>query len=282
MGNNAFLVAAGLILLFLIWVYTGGPSRPISFAGPYLTPLASPTDESEAYGSTSWWGGKPEETAYGPIATDGKIRLGGGNVEATKVAEEYLTLSNIGDSPVNITGWRIVSERSGASATIPRGEKVPSYSDRADIVLEPGEEAIVTTGESPHRGSFAENICTGYFAQEEKFYPTLSQRCPDPLDELARYYSDSASRYDRCADYVQDLPTCTDPRSTSEIRNTCKDFVRERLYYGGCVEGNRKEPDFFTGTWRIYLNQSKQLWRSSGDSLVLIDATGTVVDRYSY
>lgn len=285
MKNDLIFVLGIFALIFILWVYTGGPSRPISFAGPYLTPLTSPTDESEGYGG-SWWGmGNSDGVEYGPAQENGPVRLGSGNVSATDEDEEYVTIYNDSDVSVSITGWRLVSERSGASAIIPTGERVARDSGRADIVLFPGEEAIVVTGDSPTRTSFAETRCAGYLdnSSGSRFYPSLRTSCYAPIDELSRYYGGSATRYDRCAEYVESLPMCREARSVPRnVPDSCEDFVDDRLSYRGCIDAHAADADFFVGSWRVFLGEGRQLWRSDGESIVLIDAAGNVVDRYTY
>lgn len=288
MRNDLILVFGILAVIFVLWVYTGGPNRPISFAGPYLTPLTSPTNGLEPYGGASFfgmpdWNGGGD--AYGPVSDTGAIRLGGGNATASDTDEEYLTLFNDSGEPVSITGWRLVSERSGASVTIPSGERLLRESGRGDIVLFPGEEAVVVTGDSPVRASFAETRCTGYLEniRGDRFYPSLNNGCYTPLDELERYYGGNARNYDRCAEYVSSLPSCREARSIPRnIPESCEDFVDDRLSYNGCVDVHSGEADFFTGTWRVFLGEGRQLWRSSGESILLIDLAGNVVDRYTY
>lgn len=283
MKNDLFLIFGVLAVVFILWVYTGGPNRPISFAGPYLTALTSPTDESRGYGG-DLLGMPGSDGTYGPVSGNGSIRLGGGNPAASDEDLEYVTLYNDSDEAVSITGWRLVSERSGVSAVIPQGERVLRDSGRADIVLLPGEEAVITTGDSPVRASFAENRCTGYLdSNRSRFYPGLGSGCYAPLDELDRYYDGNARSYDRCVDYVASLPSCREARSIPRgIPESCEDFVDDRLSYRGCVDAHRTDSDFYTGTWRVYLGEGRQLWRSGGESIVLIDASGAVVDRYTY
>ncbi len=48
--NDAFLLIFGLIFLFCVWVYTGGPTHPIAFAGPYITPITNVGQVQSGYG----------------------------------------------------------------------------------------------------------------------------------------------------------------------------------------------------------------------------------------
>ena len=49
MKADALFVIACLFMIYLAWIVTGGPSRPISKAGPYITPVTRPGEESQGY-----------------------------------------------------------------------------------------------------------------------------------------------------------------------------------------------------------------------------------------
>lgn len=49
MKADALFVILCIVLLYVAWVATGGPSRPISRAGPYITPVTRPGEESQGY-----------------------------------------------------------------------------------------------------------------------------------------------------------------------------------------------------------------------------------------
>lgn len=49
MKADALLVIACLVMIYVAWIVTGGPSRPISKAGPYITPITRSGEESQGY-----------------------------------------------------------------------------------------------------------------------------------------------------------------------------------------------------------------------------------------
>lgn len=49
MKADVFLVLACFLVIYLAWVVTGGPNRPISKAGPYITPVTRSGEESQGY-----------------------------------------------------------------------------------------------------------------------------------------------------------------------------------------------------------------------------------------
>ncbi|MES2225473.1 MAG: hypothetical protein V4480_01550 [Patescibacteria group bacterium] len=311
MKSDFVLFLAILIFIFVLWLYTGGPTHPISFAGPYLTPVTTSGGQSQAYGNPSDLSGgsflHSLSSGFGKSGSlggdtsgssnissvpagdqspyAGKVHINGGDPSATSVRQEYLALQSAsGSGNINITGWQLVSTQSGAQAVIRAGERIPDVSSESSIVLNPGDEAIVTTGQSPYRStSFKENKCTGYL-DSSSYSPSLStSNCPAPIDELGDFYSGNANHYDDCADYVRTLSSCrvpgTSPQGTPSF---CRDFVRDRLDYSGCVDGHKNDADFVGDTWRIYLDENKQLWRSDNDTIRLLDQNGKVVDQYSY
>ena len=65
MRADALFFVGLLAFLFVAWVATGGPQKPISFSGPFITPITNVNQEQSAYGSfwdidpreTNWWTG---------------------------------------------------------------------------------------------------------------------------------------------------------------------------------------------------------------------------------
>lgn len=49
MKADALLVIVCLVMIYVAWIATGGPSRPISKAGPYITPVTRSGEESQGY-----------------------------------------------------------------------------------------------------------------------------------------------------------------------------------------------------------------------------------------
>jgi hypothetical protein len=292
MQDSPLIIIAFLIFLFVLWVYTGGPTRPISFAGPYLTPVTTSGDESEGYyadADRAFWRsfersvpGASRSSGTVPAATGG-VRIAGGDPDAEDSGTESIELVNGGSVPVAITGWVLQSARTGVSVRIPSAERIARSGEESTVILAPGGRAIVTTGRSPIRTSFAETTCTGYLDASSRFTPPLTQNCPSPIDELAVHYRENADRFDRCAAYVRTLPFCREARSVPQsVPSSCEDFVDDRLSYTGCVRSHQNSADFLTGTWRVFLGRERQLWRSEAETILLLDAAGREVDRYAY
>ncbi len=212
------------------------------------------------------------------------------NPKTTTIDTEYVVVyadyQNTG--PVSLAGWKIQSAVSGASYIIPQGVRVPTAGQVGtveSVSLRPGDRAIITSGRSPIGQSFLENKCTGYLGQFQNFYPSLGRSCPLPSSELP-YSIDNARTYgDACFDYLNRIDQCTVATSGS-IPNTlpqaCQMFISTRLTYNGCMNAHRNDSDFFGTTWRLYLNREGEIWRDRREEIDLINASGVIVDSYSY
>jgi hypothetical protein len=176
MKNDYFLYLMIFIFIFVLWVYSGGPSRPISFAGPYLRPTYGPDGvETEAYGSTeTFWGDwfeedyTPDQGALPDASISpfrGSVFISGGDPEVGSARDEYLEIA--ADADVTLTGWQLVVAGSGAQVWIPEGTKGDSRSKRA-VRLESGERLVITTGSRPDRDDY-----TDYF--ESTWYVYLGR-----------------------------------------------------------------------------------------------------------
>jgi len=312
MRNDIFLFGGIIIFFFVLWLYSGGPTKPISFAGPYITPITDTGVQSIGYGGTgkydapngntpsgntggqsflSRWFGDDSDTAVSaadrsPYA--GKVQIEGGNPDSTELRSEYITIRSESNTDISITGWQLKSTKTSSQGVITTGARIArkegvNRSDLSPIVLGPYMEAIVVSGRSPIEDSFLETECTGYLDEHDSFTPSLSNSCPDPLDELANQYGGNTRSYDQCYDYVSSLPSCrVDDDNDSDVPNSCRTFVDSRLSYSGCVSSHRNDADFYGDTWRVYLDSTRELWRTGGDTIELLDASGKVVDVYSY
>ena len=179
-----------LVLLFIIWTVTGGPTRPISFAGPFLKPL-TPQGKTEGYGSLSVPRGTSgsassiqraltnaerelsnlqikyeeaqrfgEPSPYRGLVTISKSTSG---PRATDAQKEYVTLkaSSRITTPISISGWALLSSVTGKIAQIPQGTEVPRsgiINASESVKLKAGDTATVLSGRSPIGASFRENL----------------------------------------------------------------------------------------------------------------------------
>lgn len=312
--HDAWFFIGVFIFIFLIWIATGGPLHPLAFTGPRLAapqelgggtylslprapfglgssnislPGSSSGSGSSAAVTPSFTGGSTFGT---PSPYRGLVRMnhyvsGAGSADA---ANESIEVSISGDArvPIDLSGWRLVSDASGNSALIPKGTEVPmsgTINASEDIVLPSGTRAVFISGQSPIGASFRENKCIGYFSTFQHFSPSLPQNCPVPSDELASFYGQNYIRDPFCIDYVNKLSRCqvvlTPPPGAS---GSCQNFLVKYLNYNGCVDAHKNDADFMGTTWRIYLGRTTSLWRTQHELVKLLDINGKTVDAFSY
>jgi|CXWL01.1.fsa_nt_gi hypothetical protein len=311
MRPDVILILTCFIFLFAAWFYTGGPTRPIARQGPFITPITDVGVESKGYGSSKWESvGSSLKNAYSGTFSRGtsanelqqqlndlkedaayskyhkNVRLSGGAVSATDPKKEYLTLSISGKEDIDITGWRLVSTSTSERISIPRGVAVANKDGsgtRSTIIVSPGDRVILTSGRSPLSTSFKENSCSGYLANSYTFAPSMSTyRCPDPVDELRTFYTAEANTYVACKSYLENATRCDVEEPPRSISSSCRSFVSQRLSYSGCLAGHRNDSNFDGTTWRVYFEESDELWEKDHARIRLLDTEGKVVDVYTY
>ena len=311
MASDIIFFLGVILFFFVLWFASGGPTKPISFAGPYITPITDVDSVQEGYGDGSYtptggqsiWAdifglqnslaglqrGSSDARLFGEASPKrGLVTVSGyGGVSETDPDKEYVSIYASGNEPVDITGWEIESgathekARIGLGAALPKAGRV-NEADR--IVLQPGDEAMIISGESPIGASFKENKCTGYFQSRQTFYPPLALMCPSAYDEFDRFYTRNELRDDTCYELVQSTQTCTTPKESGKLSSACLSLIDDHLTYNGCVASHRNDADFSTHFWRIYLerDEDEEMWKSSRDAVKLIDENGLTVDLLTY
>jgi hypothetical protein len=165
-------------------------------------------------------------------AYNGALSLSTGSAQYSyQPYEEYITLTNYSQAPIDLTGWTLQDARgqrtynvSGGlqqfpslSATIPAATKFISPNGQntyTDVVLKPQETAIVTTGSVGNTNpytitSFKENECSGYLGNLTgyKFTPQLNTQCVQPSNEPGVRSLDID-----CQKFINSLPSCQTPK----------------------------------------------------------------------
>lgn len=321
MQHDAWFFIGVFVFIFLIWVATGGPTHPIAFTGPSLAlpgalgggtylslpraPFAVGGNEISLPGSSNGQGydyssgsgsQTPSPSSLG--GTDfGPPSLYRGTVSmnhyisgagATDPTNEYVEIivSQGTRVPIDLTGWTIESAASGNAVVIPKGTETPTsgtVNEAQDMVLKPGQRALVISGRSPIGASFRENKCIGYFSSFQRFSPSLPQNCPVPSDELNTFYGTGYIRDAACIDFVNTLSRCqvalTPPLGAS---SACQSFLVKYMNYNGCVDAHKNDRDFAGDTWHIYLGRTNAMWRTKHEVVKLLDADGKTVDAFAY
>jgi hypothetical protein len=317
MEHDAWFFIGVFVFIFLIWIATGGPLHPIAFTGPRLaepgalgggTYLQLPRAPYGIGGSNvSLPGSSNGQSVPSGSGTPVPTFIGGsvfgasspyrGKVSmshyvsgagSTDPKNEYIEIRVAQDAgvPVDLSEWTLESDASGNAVVIPKGTEVPTsgiVNAAQDIVLNPGEDAIIISGQSPIGASFRENKCIGYFSTFQSFSPSLPQNCPTPSDELASFYGPDYIRDAACIDYVNKLSRCQVALSPPvTVSGACQSFVVKYFNYNGCVDAHRADADFEGSTWRIYLGRTASMWRTQHEIVKLLDVKGKTVDAFSY
>lgn len=312
--HDAWFFIGVFVFIFLIWAATGGPLHPLAFTGsslalpdrlgggtylnfpkaPYQIGDGSYSSDSSSGGSTGGSGSLPTfvggSTFGTPSPYRGKVSMnhsvsGAGSTDPKNEYIEISVAQNAG-VPINLSGWTLSSDATGNATPIPKGTEVPTngvVNAAQDIVLTPGERAIIISGQSPIGASFRENKCIGYFSTFQKFSPSLPQNCPTPSSELISSYGSGYIRDAACIDYVDKLSRCQVALSPpTTVSGVCQSFAIKYLNYNGCVDAHKNDTDFNSTTWRIYLGRSSSMWRTKHEIVKLLDNTGKTVDAFSY
>lgn len=191
----------------------------------------------------------------------------------------YSSLSK--DEKINITGWRIKSNR--GEIIIPKAVNVyePSgFSPEEDIVLSANNYVNIYGNNSPISRNLRLNKCTGYLQNTYNFNPALPQNCPSISNSEISYLSG------QCQTYISSLWGCKLPDvsfynllpGTNE-GNTCRAFLNA-INSAFCFQKHRSDSDFLSNEWRIWVNQN--ILDSQHDKVLLYDKQGLLVDQYIY
>lgn len=298
-----------LIIVFLIFVVLVTPSgKGRNSENPGFVPDTNLSSQGHGGGT----GTTQTASSYRDIS------IGSGNAAYTyQPYEEYITIENWGDTPLDITGWQLKNgldkrsydrggtlQRFSASiAVIPQAAKLLSPRGESmlqNVILGRGETAVVTTGSvgvrTPYKVvSFKENACTGYIESHEDyaFNPPLTQNCPRPSLEPGLADMDS-----ECRTFVEQLSSCRTPEfdrldregepcsncvNGERLSSSCTKFIKEHFSYQGCVAYHSGDPDFHSGdTWRIFLGRSWEMWADKYETIELFDRFGQLVDFENY
>ena len=274
----------GMIMVFIwvAWFLSGGPARyEASNQGVLLKP-PSPLSTGETYGQPPKIDLEIPDTINVPLFGARAILGSKINIRATEPQKEYFEIVGQSDTPVNITGWRLVGKK-GVSATIGQGARVflsGQVNTENDIYLAKGDRATMVSGSSPVGYSFRINSCSGYLSQFQNFSPKLKNVCPSIADvsSLKDYPLNST-----CLDYVNKMPLCETPVKTlpTSLSAVCREFILTHASYNSCVADNKNNSDFYSNEWIVYLGKSSELWEDH-DTIKFYAKDGTLIGTYTY
>ena len=293
-----FLSISALILWF-VWLLLGQAVN-VTFKTGFWAPVG-PYELNDAYGVIPTDGNPPKITGkdLGEISPlSGKLTIAkkysyleSSSPDPSK--EMIYIIANIRNKePVNISGMILQSLITGNVAIIPKGVKLYKLGQVnavEDIMLKPGQAALVYTGASPLSVSFLENKCMGYLNNLNSFNPPLSKLwCPSP-QSLVPNTVDNIKKYgDVCMDAVRDLQKCeyftSENKYYNQVSPQCRSKLTNELTYEACVITSVNDKDFFpvNASWRAYLELPQRLWKDKYEVIKLMDKDGKTVFVTSY
>ncbi|MDP3763960.1 MAG: hypothetical protein Q8Q92_05015 [bacterium] len=291
------------VLLVIILAAPKGNSNPA--ANPFSPSISNVSNSNQ------------ENTAAPDSPYARNVSLGGGNATYVyQTYEEYVTIDNSGNDPVNITNWQLKNGKDKRaydlggtlryfprdSATIGQAVLFISPSGRntfQNVVLKSGETAIITTGQVgsqlPYKiVSFKENTCSGYLEDlmEYDFTPPLTRRCLQPADEPGVNVLDI-----ECRRFIERMSSCRTPKFDTRDRDgeicqgcvdgtplsgSCVAFIKSHFNYNFCIANHANDPNFSGQTWRIFLGRGWEMWVSEYETIGLYDQLGRLVDYRNY
>ncbi|MDE1988357.1 MAG: hypothetical protein KGI39_01470 [Patescibacteria group bacterium] len=307
------ILAAWLIGKFGLGGVGGKATRAGKIVSPVLPSLQAGNKSSQA-----------AAMADNDSKWKGMVKIGGGNASGEDgVNQEYVTLQAYGGNkePVDITGWSFSNGKNkklfliegndkqvrGVSdkVAIPKGTMIfiPNGANpQEDIVLGPGDRAIITTGKVANgipfeiKTSFKENICSGYIEDLDNydFTPPLYSDCPSPQSEEG-----AESLDDDCYKFVRRMNSCHTPQfkdvvykdkesltgfvdNVGNLGRQCKNFLKSKYGYESCVANHSSDKNFSGKEWRVFLKYPRELWAKDREVITLYDREGKIVDRLIY
>ena len=264
-AKTVLLILVAIVFgLFLLWLFTGGPSnfnvdsnwfQIISFNS---SPSSGNRNSNKSAAETDLkeYNPKPETIVLNDISYIkspwyGQVEIRRGSAAKTyQPGEEYIILEagRRNKEAINITGWVLENNASKrlhptsgtAFKGISKRISIPAGSNyflarqgetTSSILLEPGFRAIVTTGTVPNifdipiKVSFRTNICTGYLNDITNY---------DFKPTLKRNCPDPEKELsqvvleNKCYDYIDSLRRCHTP-DTDSFRNRDGELVTKHL-----------------------------------------------------
>ncbi len=178
---------------------------------------------------------------------------------------------------VNVSGWFLKANR--GSFYIPRA--VALYNPAAqpvegDIVLRSQNTLKIFSTRGPFTFNLKINKCMGYLNNRFNTVPKFSDTCPQ-INRL-----DVSTFTGICQDYIFSLSTCQEPSRNPPVLvddYACRQYLNS-LDYPGCVNRNRRDPDFYNGEWWAW--SGNRFLDPLHDRLLLFDKKALLVGEYIY
>ncbi len=228
--HDAWYFIGVFALIFLIWISTGGPLRPLSFSGPRLalpgvlgggTYLQLPraqygigdsnvvldasgnnaSDSSNDQNNRNSSRGTPKSQLLPNNSTFGipspyrdivRMRHSVSGAGSVDPKNEYVEISvdRYARTPVTISGWKLVSDATGTIATIPKGTEVP-----VSGVISASQDIILAPGKKALIISGSSSIGASFRENKCMGYFSSVQKFYPPLPQNCPAPSDELLKY---------------------------------------------------------------------------------------
>lgn len=217
----------------------------------------------------------------------GKIRIGNVSYRGSGNKPQYEKFSITNNSPdqIEVTGFRLVVNRSDFSFVVPTGANVldpRSITAYDRISLARGGSVVFYVGKrSPVGVNFQENTCGGYLSSLFESYDSLAGYGNCSLPDRSEYDRFSVA----CRTYLRSISSCRIPQLAYyqfADEPECRDFVIKNYNYQACVARARNTAGFYSGSWKVYLGRGEAVMDDLNDTIFLYDREGLLVDRYKY
>ncbi len=182
---------------------------------------------------------------------------------------------------IRITDWQ-VRANSGFNFSVPKG--VNDYNPAGgvaidDILVRAGDRIEFYTTAPAFVYNVKINKCMGYLNNHFTTEPAFSNSCPSSFNR-----GDIVDFSGQCQNFLSSaLWGCKEPTNSDYGKTSaqCIRYLEERSGYSNCYKKNRSDIDFYSNTWRIWMN-GPFAFDTEHDRAILLDGDGKVVDEYIY
>jgi hypothetical protein len=245
MDNPGAFFLVVIAFFFFLWLAGGGPNRQISFAGPYITPVTNENQTQVGYGPQLKIGGTvklPGATVTAGEKTSGAAQTQYPAPQNTSTYRNAVTVAHVAGNSNNPSGY-------------------------AEIIVSPSAgQSIDITGWSVTSSAnrLSGQIPTGVLLLQLGANNTLQDILLKPGDKAT-------------------VTAGMSPAVSSFQANGCTGYLAsQQSSYTSCLKAHVNDPGFLSGIWYVYLGRSTAVWKSSGDTISVLDGSGKVVASTSY
>jgi hypothetical protein len=200
------------------------------------------------------------------------------NIAGTTEISLTAPWTNGAQTPIDITGWEIKTNRGGEY--IPQAVNLydpASIPVESDIFLTPGQNDFVNFYSNSSPVNLRLNECMGFLNQTNQFNPQLPAYCPQVNQSQISAFTGA------CQNYILSLSCQPVNFSSPQIPRTdyaCQDYLKNNFTYNSCIHNHAADQNFLSNEWHIWMGSSPLDFYH--DNVELLDRNGFVVDTYSY